>query len=101
MIGQVDFDLFVRNNTTKNCLQVKKYCVNFKKDLTPEMFAAQLATMLEIADLLSEDPQKIIIYMGVVIGYTIIEIGIEIALIVLQICDICTIASLIPIIFVG
>jgi hypothetical protein len=64
LTGRVDFDIIINNLNTGNSLKINGFSGNFPKELTPQMLAAQLATILEITDLLSEDPQKIQSYMN-------------------------------------
>jgi hypothetical protein len=64
LTGQVDFDIIINNINTGNTLKINGFSGNFPKEITPQMLAAQLATVLEITDLLSENPQKIQTYMN-------------------------------------
>jgi hypothetical protein len=101
LTGKVDFDIIVKNILTDNSLKINGFSGDFQKELTPEMFAAKLEYILEMADLLSEDPSKINGYMASIIVYTVLEGVAQVALIVLQIYDMLMICSLANVPFVG
>jgi hypothetical protein len=101
LTGKVRFDLIVKNNNSGNSIRIENFSGDFRKELTPSMFADKLTSILEMADLLSEDPGKFTTYENWLIAYTVIEGTLEVVMIILEIYDLCMIATLSSIPFVG